>query len=662
SNTASYIGFANNDIVTVEVSNAATCVAIFNPITIIVNALPTGSLTLAENSGTDPDDGEICTGANVIFTATPGFTLYNFKVNGATVQYNASNIYTSSTWTTGDVVSVEVTNASNCVATLNNRIITVFAYDVVQPITGPGEVCVNSAIILADATGSGTWSSAQPAIATINASGVVTGVSAGTATISYTVVNANGCSTIVTKVITVNALPVVNAIAGPSAVCVSSTIQLSNPTSGGTWGTGNAAIATVDGAGLVTGVSNGSVTITYSVINNTNCTTIVSKNITVNALPLVAAITGDIDICVNGTTALSSTTPGGVWSSASGSIATVNASTGVVTGVAAGTVTISYKVTDGANCSTTVTADVLVNALPVPTLSGPNPICPLSTGTYTTEAGQSAYVWTVTGGTVVPVTGGGGSNDDFVSIVWNATGPYAVFVNYTNPLTGCQGATSVTVANGPGSSPTISGPTVVCEGSTGNIYSTQAGNLNYSWTITGGTIDLGVGTDNVSVTWTSPGARSISVNYSLVGGCNAATPTVYNVTVNPLPVAFNVTGGGAYCSGGSGAPIGLSGSQNGVSYQLYNGASTVGTPVTGTGSAISFGNQTANGTYTVTASNTSTLCSNSMTGSVMVTINPLPAVFNVTGGGAYCSGGTGVVIDLSGSESGINYQLYNGAS
>ncbi len=42
------------------------------------------------------------------------------------------------------------------------------------------------------------------------------------------------------------------------------------------------------------------------------------------------------------------------------------------------------------------------------------------------------------------------------------------------------------------------------------------------------------------------------------------------------------------------------------------------------------------------------------------TINEAPAVFNVSGGGGYCSGGAGSTITLSGSETGVDYQLNNG--
>ncbi|MBW4362659.1 hypothetical protein, partial [Flavobacterium taihuense] len=82
-------------------------------------------------------------------------------------------------------------------------------------------------------------------------------------------------------------------------------------------------------------------------------------------------------------------------------------------------------------------------------------------------------------------------------------------------------------------------------------------------------------------------------NFRLFGADACVTPT-----------AYTVTGGGAYCSGGTGSAVGLSNSDTGVTYQLKNGATDVGSPVSGTGTAISFGNQTAAATYTVLATRT----------------------------------------------------------
>ncbi len=66
---------------------------------------------------------------------------------------------------------------------------------------GPGTVCVGSSIILTDTTAGGVWTSGNTSVATVGIlTGVVTGASAGTAVITYTI--AGGCyaTTIVTVV------------------------------------------------------------------------------------------------------------------------------------------------------------------------------------------------------------------------------------------------------------------------------------------------------------------------------------------------------------------------------------------------------------------------------------------------------------------------------
>lgn len=110
------------------------------------------------------------------------------------------------------------------------------------------------------------------------------------------------------------------------------------------------------------------------------------------------------------------------------------------------------------------------------------------------------------------------------------------------------------------------------------------------------------------------------------GGCASANSTAATITVNALPTAYTVTGGGSYCTGGTGVSVGLSNSQSGINYQLKLAGINTGSAVAGTGSAISFGNNTAAGNYTVEATNASTSCVRTMTGSVNISINPLPSV------------------------------------
>lgn len=86
----------------------------------------------------------------------------------------------------------------------------------------------------------------------------------------------------------------------------------------------------------------------------------------------------------------------------------------------------------------------------------------------------------------------------------------------------------------------------------------------------------------------------------------------------------------------------------------------MGTSIPGTGSGIDFGLQTSAGTYTVVATDGTTGCTATMTGSVTVIINPLPTAYSVVGGGSYCAGGSGVTVGLSNSTVGVNYTLYAG--
>ena len=79
----------------------------------------------------------------------------------------------------------------------------------VSPILGTPVVCVGQATALTDTTLGGTWSSSNPAAGTVSTAGIVTGISAGTTVISYSL--GTGCAA--TMTVTVNGLP--PAITGP---------------------------------------------------------------------------------------------------------------------------------------------------------------------------------------------------------------------------------------------------------------------------------------------------------------------------------------------------------------------------------------------------------------------------------------------------------------
>jgi len=223
-----------------------------------------------------------------------------------------------------------------------------------EAITGTSFVCTGSTSTLSSATTGGTWSSSNTGVATVSSSGVVSGVASGAAIISYTANSSLGTST-TTRIVTVNALPSAGTITGTATVCAGSTSSLSNTTTGGAWSSSATDVATVGGTGVVTGVTAGTATISYSVANGCG-SAVATRIVTVNTLPSAGTITGTATVTAGSTTTLSNATTGGTWSSSATGIATIG-STGVVSGVAAGTATISYTVTN--TCGSAVATRVV---------------------------------------------------------------------------------------------------------------------------------------------------------------------------------------------------------------------------------------------------------------------------------------------------------------
>ncbi len=192
-----------------------------------------------------------------------------------------------------------------------------------------------------------------------------------------------------------------------------------------------------------------------------------------------------------------------------------------------------------------------------------------------------------------------------------------------NDTPGCTSGWSttvqLTVISKPAAAGTISGYSSVCPGQTGVSYSvaTITGATSYIWSYSGSGATFSGSTNPVTVNFAS---NATSGNITVFGRNSCGDGTVsspFAVTIYPAPDLFNVTGGGNYCSNSSGAPVGLDGSQSGVNYQLYVGGSTpVGSPLPGTGSALSFGYHTA-GTYTVVGTNATTNCSRLMSGNAV---------------------------------------------
>jgi len=219
-----------------------------------------------------------------------------------------------------------------------------------------------------------------PVVQTVGSTGIVAGVSAGTSTISYSITNSCGTA-IETNVVTVNPLPSAGTIIGTASLCNSSTTALSDATTGGAWSSSSAGTATIGSTGIVTGISAGTSSITYSVTNGCG-TTMATSMVTVNLLPSAGTIIGTATICISDTSDLSDAATGGTWSSSTASIATVDV-TGIVTGVSTGTAAISYSVTNSCGTAdTTFLINVLSPGLCPSAVPAINPVHPFTVKVY----------------------------------------------------------------------------------------------------------------------------------------------------------------------------------------------------------------------------------------------------------------------------------------
>ena len=413
---------------------------------------------------------------------------------------------------------------------------------------------------------------------------------------------------------------------------------------------GSQVIITANGGGTYLwspgGATTASITVTptatttYTVtVTNGTCTDVMTQVITVNVSPSLSAVFTQPTTCVSANGAIDLTvTNGGTytvnWADLPGTndpedrtgliVGTYNVTvTNTTTGC---TTSDSYVLTGPGGCDVCPT---------IPNVSvSSSPTCVNATFTLTstglTNMGNTygiifkyfaaATATPYTGGTVLATVPNGslgaGGTSAMATASLPTTGTYFIYAILTPTPTdpACRpSATTTLVVNAlptPGTtvaetSGTTNNDGIICVGASATI--TATGGTSYLWSTLATT---------AAITVTPTATTTYTVTVTNINGCSATTTRV--ITVNPLPTLFTVTGGGSFCTGGPGLPVGLSGSQTGVNYQLQINGVNNGAPVAGTGSAFNFGTYTTVGTYTVVASSTSSGCSTSMTGSVSI--------------------------------------------
>jgi hypothetical protein len=511
-------------------------------VTVTVNPLPVPTLI-----GPSP----VCVNSiGNTYTTEASMTNYLWTIPaGATVTAGgtAASNFVTITWLTAGtkVIKVNYTNGNNCTA-VNAKSLNVTVNPLPVPLLlGNSTACANTNTVYNTASGQLNYVWVLSAGGTIvsgqgTKTATVRWANAGANWISINYTNIGGCSALTPTVknVTVNPTPV-PTLTGTATVCANTTGNIYTTEAGKTaysWVVSAGGIITAGGTTAsnsvtVTWATAGAKTVSVTYANSFGCiATPTVFNVTVNPLP--AAIVGaNRAVCSNTSTTLGAAAVSGntySWTSRPAGFTSALANPTVTP-----LVTTTYKLVEtvaATGCNKTDSVEIVVNPVPVVTLTGPTPVCLNTTGnTYTTEASMTNYLWTIpAGGTV---TAGGSTSDNYVTITWTSAGTKALKVNYTN-ATNCTAAApkQFNVVVNPLPVPLLIGSSTCCV-NVNTTYNTASGQSNYNWT-TDGIIVSGQGTKTVVVKWIISGTHYIAINYTNIGGCSATAPTIKNVTVN----------------------------------------------------------------------------------------------------------------------------------
>jgi large repetitive protein len=473
-------------------------------------------------------DVSVCKSKSVTLAGTAGpagstytWTALSGNPGTATIVSPSALSTVVNNFSTTGVFKFSITN-TYCTDTVS---VTVNADPIIALIAGPDKVCLGNVINLTNATAGGTWISKYPAIATVNASGGVTGVTAGVDTIYYKFTNASGCSDSVLYKVTVNPLPVATVTAGgPTTFCSGGSVLFSalsapvgesytyqwnlngSPIAGATSSTYNA-----------TGTGNYTVTITSG---NGCVATSSTQTVTVNAPPPATITSGALlGISCGGSTTLTANAGAGFtyqWYKDGALISGANSQT--YSASAAGDYTV--VVTNASGCSTTSNVTKVV-AVPSISSNGTLAACQGSSVQLTADGSAAAspiYLWYKDG-----------VSTGVTTAVYNATASGSYYFSLSDGATflgnSCPISVTINANPAPVAAP-VAGNSVCAGGSVALSTGTFA---SYQWLLNGNPIS-----GATSQTYNATQTGNYSVRVTNAGGCigtSATTP----VTIIPQP-------------------------------------------------------------------------------------------------------------------------------
>lgn len=213
-----------------------------------------------------------------------------------------------------------------------------------------------------------TWESSAPGTASVNSDGLVTGVAAGTATITVKTSNGKTATCEITVVIGVESVSLDKTEAtlevGETVTLTATVLPENAGNKSVTWHSSAENVATVDENGVVTAKAAGTATISVLTADGNKeatCTVTVTAPVTEVTGVTLDKTSATLDVggtvTLNATIAPENATDTSVtWKSSDTSVAVVN-DNGVVTAVKAGTATITVTTANGKTATCTITVN-----------------------------------------------------------------------------------------------------------------------------------------------------------------------------------------------------------------------------------------------------------------------------------------------------------------
>jgi gliding motility-associated-like protein len=456
-----------------------------------------------------------------------------------------------------------------------------------------------------------------------------------------------GCTDIKPVTVVINPLPIAGIVYSGGPFCATGTAAVTQTgQTGGTYSSSSGlALNPATGSVNLAASTPGTYTVTYSFSNGT-CSNTASTTITVAPSPILL-ITNPAPVCAPATIDL---TQAGITAGSSSGITlsyfTNAAGTTALTNPSAISVGGTYYImaTSAAGCKTIQPVTVVINALPVASISYAGPYCVAGTATVT-QTGQGGGTYSAASGlSLNPATGA-------VNLAASTPGTYTVTYTFTNGTCGNTATASIAIAATPNL--VVNNPAPVCAPSTVDLTAAA---------VTAGS-DAGLSfayfTDAAATnTLANPSAIGSSGTYFIqatsAAGCKTVRPV--NVTINPLPVAAINYPNSPYCAAGAVTATVTQTGQAGGTYSAPGGLSI--NPATG---AVNLAASTP-GSYVVTYSFTNGVCTNTATTTIVIGATP---VLTITNPAAVCAPATvnlTAAAVTAGSTAGLTYSYFADAA